>query len=199
MRAKRAFDVVVAALALLLLSPVLAAVALAVRMTLGSPVLFRQVRPGLGGRPFELRKFRTLRPPARPGEELTDYGPGRESRIGRFLRASGVDELPELVNVLTGEMSLVGPRPLLMQYLPLYTAEQASRHDVRPGLTGLSQVTAVQEWDGRLALDVEYVRSRTFGLDLRILALTVRAVFRRDGGSGGEVFTGSLAGSHGQG
>jgi lipopolysaccharide/colanic/teichoic acid biosynthesis glycosyltransferase len=189
--AKRVADIVVAALALVLLAPVLAVIALAVRVVLGPPVLFRQVRPGLGGRPFVLRKFRTLRPPARPGAELTDDSPERETRLGRCLRASGVDELPELVNVLRGDMSLVGPRPLLTEYLPLYSAEQARRHDVRPGITGLAQVSGATDWAERLALDVRYVRERSLALDLRILVRTVGAVLRRDGGTGGAPFTGT--------
>jgi lipopolysaccharide/colanic/teichoic acid biosynthesis glycosyltransferase len=188
---KRAFDVTVAAAGLIVLAPLLAAIALAIRVTMGPPVLFRQVRPGLGGRPFVLRKFRTLLPPREPGSEITDDSPARQTGLGSFLRASGFDELPELVNVLAGQMSLVGPRPLLMEYLPLYTAEQARRHDVLPGITGLAQVSGVDSWDRRLELDAEYAATHTFLLDLKILARTAAVVLRRDGGSGPALFAGS--------
>ena len=179
MDAKRVLDVAVAGPMLVVTAPVQAAIAVAVR--LGRPVLFRQRRPGLHGEPFTILKFRTMRP--------VDVGAGRvddASRmtpLGRFLRAASLDELPTLLNVLRGDMSLVGPRPLLMAYLPRYSPAQARRHDVRPGLTGLAQVSGRNAvgWDERLALDVEYVDTRTMRLDLAILLRTVRTVLRRDG------------------
>ncbi len=179
---KRLFDVCAAALGLLLLSPALLLTALAVRLRLGSPVLFRQRRPGRDGRPFTILKFRTMREAngadgsPRPDAERLD-------RFGRALRAASLDELPELVNVLRGEMSLVGPRPLLMEYLPLYSREQARRHEVRPGVTGWAQVRGrnALDWDEKFALDTWYVDHVGFGLDLRILLATVAAVCRRRG------------------
>lgn len=180
--AKRALDVVVAVVGLVALSPVLLAVALAVRAKLGAPVLFRQWRPGLGGRPFELLKFRTMRHAAdAEGHLLSDAE--RLTPLGRVLRATSLDELPELLNVLRGEMSLVGPRPLLMEYLPLYTPEQARRHQVRPGITGWAQVNGRNAlgWPERFRLDVWYVDHRSFALDLKILGMTVARVFRREG------------------
>ena len=168
---KRFIDVVVASTLLILLSPVLAAVAVGVLVSLGRPVLFRQQRPGLGGRPFTLVKFRTMRNGDGSDEQ-------RLTRLGRVLRASSLDELPELWNVVRGEMSLVGPRPLLMEYLPLYSERQARRHGVRPGITGLAQVSGRNQldWDERLETDVRYVEEGSLGLDLRILARTVAGV-----------------------
>lgn len=176
MTAKRALDLAIALPALVILSPVMLAVALAVRIALGPGVLFRQVRPGLGGAPFTILKFRTMRAGDGPDAE-------RLTPLGRLLRATSLDELPELVNVLRGEMSLVGPRPLLMEYLPLYTSRQARRHEVLPGVTGWAQVNGrnAAGWDERLALDVWYVEHRGLGLDLRILARTFAAVLRREG------------------
>jgi lipopolysaccharide/colanic/teichoic acid biosynthesis glycosyltransferase len=174
---KRLFDVVVAGVALLLLSPLLAVLALLVRVRLGNPVLFRQVRPGLNAQPFTLLKFRTMtdarRTDGRPlpdGERLTP--------LGRFLRRSSLDELPELWNVVRGDMSLVGPRPLLMEYLPLYTPEQARRHDVRPGLTGWAQVNGRNaiSWEEKFGLDLWYVDHASIGVDLKILWLTLKKV-----------------------
>jgi sugar transferase EpsL len=177
---KRGLDVVASALGLAVLSPVLLGTALAVRMRMGSPVLFRQTRPGLHGRPFTMYKFRTMRGErdAR-GELLSDAE--RLTPLGRFLRASSLDELPELINVLRGDMSLVGPRPLLMEYLPLYTPEQARRHEVRPGITGWAQVNGRNaiSWDEKFRLDVWYVEHAGIGLDLRILLRTVLGVLRR--------------------
>ncbi len=181
-RLKRAGDFVGAGIALVLLSPVMLLVAMLVRLRLGPPVLFRQLRPGRHGRPFRIRKFRTMAEAAGPGgETLPDER--RLGRLGRRLRALSLDELPELLNVLRGEMSLVGPRPLLMEYLPLYTAEQARRHEVRPGITGWAQVHGRNEldWERKLALDVWYVDHRSPWLDLRILALTVVRVLGRQG------------------
>ena len=179
---KRLVDIVLASTALLLLSPLIAIVALLVRAKLGAPILFRQERPGLKGEPFTLIKFRTmladrddngvLRPDS---ERLTGFG--------RWLRSTSIDELPELWNVLRGDMSLVGPRPLLMHYLPLYSAEQARRHEVRPGITGWAQINGRNaiSWDQKFALDVWYVDHQSLGLDVRILASSLKSVFTRQG------------------
>jgi sugar transferase EpsL len=180
--AKRALDVVVAAAGLLLLSPVLAATALAVRLGIGSPVFFRQTRPGLNGQPFALLKFRTMRDADdAEGNLLPDAA--RLTRLGAFLRSTSLDELPELWNVLRGEMSLVGPRPLLMEYLPLYTPEQARRHEVRPGITGWAQVNGrnALRWEDKFRLDVWYVDHRSLWFDIRILVLTLKKVLVREG------------------
>ena len=179
---KRLFDILVSALGLILLSPLLLLVALLVLADVGRPVLFRQRRPGLGGRPFELVKFRTMRSGSAAGAGV-DSDSLRLTRIGRLLRASSLDELPELWNVLKGEMSLVGPRPLLMQYLDRYTPEQARRHEVRPGITGWAQVNGrnALSWDEKFALDIWYVDHRSFMLDLRILALTALSLVRPRG------------------
>ena len=194
---KRLVDIVASAAVLVVLSPVLAVTALLVRVKLGSPVLFRQVRPGLDERPFGLIKFRSMTD-ARDahGELLPDAR--RLPPFGRWLRSTSLDELPELWNVLRGDMSLVGPRPLLMQYLPLYSPEQRRRHEVRPGLTGLAQVEGrnALTWDEKFAADVRYVDRQSLWLDLTILARTVTMILRRDGISApGEatmsVFTGS--------
>jgi len=179
---KRLFDIAVSGMALIVLSPVLAIVAAGVRYRLGSPVLFRQQRPGLHCKPFELIKFRTMRADRDAhGEPLPDAL--RMTRIGSFLRSTSLDELPELWNVLKGEMSLVGPRPLLMDYLPLYSPTQLRRHEVRPGVTGLAQVSGrnALSWEERFALDVWYVDNRSFWLDLKILVRTVAKVFQREG------------------
>lgn len=186
---KRVIDVLVALLGLLTLAPVLAAVALAVHLTMGPSVLFRQVRPGYRGRPFVLYKFRTMREVRGPGcRPLSDIerlktDAERLTRFGRFLRQSSLDELPQLWSVLKGDLSLVGPRPLLMEYLPLYSPEQARRHEVRPGITGWAQVHGRNAlgWNERFWHDVWYVDHWSLMLDLRILALTVRKVFRREG------------------
>lgn len=179
---KRLTDILLAAAGLVVLAPVMAAIAAAVAVALGRPVLFRQMRPGLHGKPFRLIKFRTmLDSVGADGRPLDDAE--RLTRFGRFLRASSLDELPELWNVLRGDMSLVGPRPLLMHYLPLYTPEQARRHHVRPGLTGWSQVNGrnALSWPDKLALDTWYVDHRSFRLDLRILLMTVARVVSRSG------------------
>lgn len=179
---KRVFDFVVAAVALVVLSPVLLVVALMIRRKLGSPVLFSQMRPGLNARPFRMVKFRTMRDAIdRDGNPLPDAE--RMTPFGAKLRAMSIDELPELWNVLRGEMSLVGPRPLLMQYVPLYSREQARRHEVRPGVTGWAQVNGRNAlgWDEKFRLDTWYVDNRSFALDLRILWLTVRKVVVREG------------------
>jgi lipopolysaccharide/colanic/teichoic acid biosynthesis glycosyltransferase len=179
---KRGFDLLASALGLLLLALPLAVLAWQVRRKLGSPVLFTQVRPGLHGMPFRMVKFRTMADTRdASGALLPDAE--RLTPFGRFLRASSLDELPELWNVLKGEMSLVGPRPLLMEYLTLYTPEQARRHEVRPGITGWAQVNGRNaiSWADKFALDVWYVDHRSLWLDVRILWLTVRKVLVRDG------------------
>ncbi len=179
---KRAMDLTLTAPGLLLLAPILCGVALLVRLKLGSPVLFRQQRPGLHGKPFWLLKFRTMTDERdAEGNLLPDAQ--RLTPFGRFLRATSLDEFPELLNVLKGEMSLVGPRPLLMQYLERYTPEQARRHEVRPGITGWAQVNGrnALSWEEKFALDVWYVDHQSLWLDLKILFLTFWKVFRREG------------------
>lgn len=179
---KRLFDLIAATLGLLVLAVPVLALAWQVRRKLGSPVLFTQVRPGLHGQPFRMVKFRTMTDARGPdGQLLPDAE--RLTPFGRWLRATSLDELPELWNVLCGEMSLVGPRPLLMEYLPLYSPEQARRHEVRPGITGWAQVNGRNaiSWADKFALDVWYVDHRSLLLDLRILWLTVRKVLMRDG------------------
>jgi len=179
---KRLLDVILSLLALLLLSPLLAILALWVRIKLGSPIFFRQQRPGLHGKPFMLYKFRTM---TDARNEQGDLLPDAErlTTLGRFLRSSSLDELPELWNVLKGEMSLVGPRPLLMKYLPRYTTEQARRHEVRPGITGWAQVNGrnALTWEEKFALDVWYVDHLSCWLDGKIIALTVWKIFKREG------------------
>lgn len=179
---KRLFDVAVSVSLILLLFPVLCGLAILVRRNLGSPVIFRQMRPGLSAQPFELLKFRTMTEARDVGGQLLPDSE-RLTRFGRFLRASSLDELPGLINVMKGEMSLVGPRPLLMHYVPLYDAHQARRHEVRPGITGWAQVNGrnALSWDEKFELDVWYVDNRSFLLDLKILAMTVLKVVRRDG------------------
>jgi lipopolysaccharide/colanic/teichoic acid biosynthesis glycosyltransferase len=179
---KRVLDVAVASMGLVVLSPLGAAVALVVASTMGRPVLFRQERPGRGGRLFRLVKFRTMR------ESFDEFGqplpdPARLTRVGRWLRRTSLDELPELWNVLIGDMSLVGPRPLLVEYLPFYTAEQARRHEVRPGITGLAAVSGrnALSWEERFALDVRYVNHRSLWLDVKILARTLGKVLSMEG------------------
>jgi lipopolysaccharide/colanic/teichoic acid biosynthesis glycosyltransferase len=196
---KRVLDVLVSASALVLLSPLLVFIATCVWWRLGFPILFRQVRPGFHGRPFEMIKFRTMRDLVdASGKELSDDQ--RLSGLGRRLRKASLDELPELWNVLKGDMSLVGPRPLLMGYLPLYSSEQARRHEVRPGITGWAQVNGrnATNWEDRLTMDVWYVDHRSLLLDLKILGLTVAAVFSargvsHDGHATMPKFTGTLA------
>jgi lipopolysaccharide/colanic/teichoic acid biosynthesis glycosyltransferase len=179
---KRAMDVAAAAFGLAVLSPMLVAVALIVKLSSRGPVFFRQERPGRGGRPFRILKFRTMTDSRGAGGEPLPDG-ARLTGVGRFLRRWSLDEYPELFNVLVGDMSLVGPRPLLMQYLERYTPEQARRHEVRPGITGWAQIHGrnQQSWAERFELDVWYVDHRGLGLDLRILALTVFKVLRREG------------------
>ena len=179
---KRAFDIVMSASALLLLAPVIGYVAWQINRQMGSPVLFRQARPGLNGKPFEMIKFRTMKDALdADGNPLPDSE--RLTAFGQFLRSSSLDELPELWNVLKGDMSLVGPRPLLMEYLPLYSAEQCRRHDARPGITGWAQINGrnALSWEEKFKLDVWYVDNRSLWLDIRILFLTVKKVLVRDG------------------
>ena len=179
---KRAFDIAASTSALVVLSPVLAITAYKVKKELGSPVLFRQTRPGLHGKPFEMIKFRTMKDATdKEGNALPDSQ--RLTEFGKKLRASSLDELPELWNVLKGDMSLVGPRPLLMEYLPLYNAEQAKRHNVRPGVTGYAQVNGRNSlsWEDKFKLDTWYVEHQSFLLDLKILLKTVKKVIIKDG------------------
>lgn len=173
------FDRIAAGMGLVALSPILLSIAGIVWMTMGRPILFRQMRPGLRGRLFEIVKFRTMKEPTSESEPDS----GRITRVGAFLRASSLDELPTLWNVLKGEMSLVGPRPLLVDYLERYTPEQARRHQVKPGITGWAQVNGRNSttWEERLAMDVWYVDHRTFWMDMKILGRTVFAVIKRDG------------------
>lgn len=181
-RSKRVLDLAVGGVLAMLALPLLFAIALLVRVAIGRPVLFRQERPGLAGRPFTLLKFRTMSD-ARDtnGRLLADEM--RLSRFGKWLRSSSLDELPEIFNVLAGDMSLVGPRPLLTEYLPLYSARQARRHEVRPGMTGWAQVNGRNAitWEEKFELDIWYVDNRSLALDLRILLMTVGAVFGRRG------------------
>lgn len=179
---KRVIDILVSGFMLLVLSPLLAILAGLVRIKLGSPVLFRQTRPGLHGRPFSIVKFRSMRDiRTADGTQLPDHA--RLTRFGRFLRATSLDELPELWNVFKGDMALVGPRPLLMEYLPLYAPDQARRHQVRPGLTGWAQINGRNaiSWEEKLALDVWYVDNRSTWLDLKILGLTLIKALQRTG------------------
>ncbi len=182
---KRLFDLAVASVLLLLLAPVLAVVALLVLLTLGRPVLFRQQRPGRGARPFTLLKFRTMRQTQADGLDAVATDAARRTRLGDFLRATSLDELPELWNVVRGEMSLVGPRPLMLDYLPHYSPRQARRHEVRPGITGLAQVRGrnALSWEERFDFDIWYVDHRSFLLDLRILVETALVVLLRLGNS----------------
>ncbi len=194
---KPSIDRVAAAVAILVCAPVLTTIAIVARIKLGSPVLFRQSRPGKDGHPFNLYKFRTMTDIRDSTGQLLDDG-RRLTRFGKWLRSTSLDELPELWNVLRGDMSLVGPRPLLTQYLKLYTPEQSRRHSVKPGITGLAQVSGRNaiSWEQKFALDLQYVDEVTLWLDIKILAATVVRVFRRDGISAGShstmpVFTGT--------
>ncbi len=194
---KRLLDFLLSLLALVILAPLIVAVAWRVRRNLGSPVLFEQIRAGRYGRPFKMVKFRTMRNALdNEGSPLPDAA--RMTPFGSLLRSSSLDELPELWNVLTGDMSLVGPRPLLMEYLPLYTKEQARRHKVRPGITGWAQINGRNaiSWEDKFKLDVWYVDNHSLWLDVTILLLTVKKVFLREGISGaGEVTTSKFVGS----
>ena len=178
---KRVLDVVIASTALLLLSPVYFFVAYKVRKNLGSPVLFRQVRPGLHGKPFEMIKFRSMKDALdENGNPLPDSE--RLTPFGKMLRATSLDEMPELWNVIKGEMSIVGPRPLLMEYLPLYNSQQAKRHNVRPGMTGYAQVNGRNaiSWEEKFKLDTWYVENQSLWLDFKIMLKTVKKVLAKD-------------------
>jgi len=179
---KKSFDFFMAFFVSIILLPIIIVVAFLVHLKLAGPVLFRQVRPGLNGKPFEMIKFRTMKDALdADGNPLPDSE--RLTAFGQFLRSSSLDELPELWNVLKGDMSLVGPRPLLMEYLPLYSAEQCRRHDARPGITGWAQINGrnALSWEEKFKLDVWYVDNQSFWLDIKILFLTVKKVLVRDG------------------
>lgn len=178
---KRVLDIIISAVALIILSPILLIVAILVRCKLGSPIIFHQQRPGYHEKIFGLCKFRTMTDKRdENGELLPDAQ--RLTKFGKMLRATSLDELPELWNILKGDMSLIGPRPLLISYLPYYTKEESLRHTVRPGLTGLAQVSGrnLLDWDKRLAKDVEYVKNLSFAMDLRIFFLTIKKVLIRE-------------------
>lgn len=178
---KRLLDIVIASIALVLLSPLYFYVAYKVKKNLGSPVLFRQVRPGLHGKPFEMIKFRTMKDALdEQGNPLPDSE--RLTPFGKMLRSTSLDEMPELWNVIKGDMSVVGPRPLLMEYLPLYNKEQAKRHDVRPGMTGHAQVNGRNaiSWEEKFKLDTWYVENRSLWLDFKIMLQTVKKVVAKD-------------------
>jgi lipopolysaccharide/colanic/teichoic acid biosynthesis glycosyltransferase len=178
---KRLLDIIIASIALILLSPLYAVVAYKVKKNLGSPVLFRQVRPGLHGKPFEMIKFRTMKDAVdAQGNPLPDSE--RLTAFGKMLRSTSLDEIPELWNVIKGDMSIVGPRPLLMEYLPLYNAEQAKRHDVRPGMTGHAQVNGRNAigWEEKFKLDTWYVENQSIWLDFKIMFKTVHKVLAKD-------------------
>lgn len=194
---KRTVDIFASLTVFVLLSPVMLIVAWKIRKNLGSPVLFQQIRPGLDGKPFKMVKFRTMRDAVdEAGNPLPDSE--RMTPFGNFLRSTSLDELPELWNVLKGDMSLVGPRPLLMEYLPLYNQEQTRRHDVRPGVTGWAQVNGRNaiSWEEKFKLDVWYVDNQSFWLDVKILWLTVKKVLIRDGiSAAGEATMNKFTGS----
>jgi len=178
---KRLLDIIIASIALILLSPLYAFVAYKVKKNLGSPVLFRQVRPGLHGKPFEMIKFRTMKDAMdEQGNPLPDSE--RLTPFGQMLRSTSLDEMPELWNVIKGDMSIVGPRPLLMEYLPLYSPEQAKRHDVRPGMTGHAQVNGRNAigWEEKFKLDTWYVENQSIWLDFKIMFKTVHKVLAKD-------------------
>ncbi len=197
---KRLLDFIVAFFALLVLSPLFLVLIMLIRFKLGGPVLFQQIRPGLAGKPFTMVKFRTMLNAAdAEGNQLPDAF--RLTRFGKILRSTSLDELPGLVNVLKGDMSLVGPRPLLMEYLPLYSKEQARRHEVRPGITGWAQINGRNaiSWEEKFKLDVWYVDNRSLWLDIKILLLTVKKVFVREGiSAAGEATMSKFTGSRGQ-
>ena len=199
---KRLLDIIIASIALILLSPLYAFVAYKVKKNLGSPVLFRQVRPGLHGKPFEMIKFRTMKDAVdEQGKPLPDSE--RLTSFGQMLRSTSLDEMPELWNVIKGDMSIVGPRPLLMEYLPLYSPEQAKRHDVRPGMTGHAQVNGRNAigWEEKFNLDTWYVENQSIWLDFKIMLKTVKKVIAKDDiNEAGEVtmtkFTGTKTDHH---
>ena len=179
---KRLFDITLSALLLILLLPIVILVSVLIRLKMGGPILFRQMRPGLNGNPFEVYKFRTMSEQVDIlGNTLPDGA--RLTSLGLFLRKTSLDEIPQLLNVLYGDMSIVGPRPLLMEYLPLYSPEQAKRHLVRPGITGWAQVHGRNtiSWQHKFCLDVWYVENASFMVDMKILCMTLKKVLRRDG------------------
>ena len=180
--AKRAFDLAVATAGILIIAPLMALVALAIRLYMGTPVFFKQVRPGYKAKPFVMYKFRTMNE-KRDSRNNLKSDAERLARLGRFLRSTSLDELPELINVLKGEMSIVGPRPLLMQYLKRYTPEQARRHEVKPGITGWAQVSGRNSitWEQKFKHDVWYVDNASFLLDLKIIAMTIWKILKREG------------------
>lgn len=196
---KRVFDICASAIALSLLAPVFIGTAILVRVKLGSPILFTQIRPGLHGQPFKMMKFRSMTDERdSQGELLPDAQ--RLTAFGKFLRSSSLDELPELLNVLKGDMSLVGPRPLLMEYLPLYSVEQARRHYAKPGITGWAQINGRNaiSWEQKFSLDIWYVDNQSLLLDIKILFLTVLKVFKREGiSAAGEATMSKFTGSKG--
>lgn len=184
---KRLLDLFLSVIAIIFLSPIMILIAILVRVKLGSPVFFRQQRPGLDGNIFTMYKFRTMTcQKGADGELLPDYI--RLTKFGNFLRTSSLDELPELFNILKGEMSIVGPRPLLVKYLDLYNDQQKRRHEVRPGLTGLAQVSGRNSitWDEKFRLDISYIDDLTIGLDFKIILWTIKKVFMREGINSGE-------------
>lgn len=195
---KRTFDIVISLAVLVAFSPIVLLTALLVRIKLGSPVIFKQIRPGLNGKPFNMIKFRSmLDAHDKDGNPLSDEL--RLTKLGKILRATSLDELPGLINVLKGDMSLVGPRPLLMEYLPLYTPEQAKRHNVKPGITGWAQVNGRNaiSWEEKFKLDVWYVDNKNLLLDIKILFLTIKKVFIREGISAeGQATISKFTGSH---
>lgn len=195
--AKRLLDIVLSVIGLLLLLPIIVFVLILVRLRMGAPVFFKQVRPGRNAKPFEMIKFRTmLDSQSSSGQQLPDNE--RLTKLGRFLRSTSLDELPGLWNVLIGDMSLVGPRPLLLEYLELYTPEQARRHEVRPGITGWAQVNGRNaiSWEEKFKLDVWYVDNQTLWLDIKILVMTVKKILVREGISAdGHVTTEKFKGS----
>ena len=178
---KRLFDILISGMGLIVISPVLLVLAVLIRIKLGSPIIFKQERPGLHEKIFTLKKFRTMTDAHdENGNLLPDAQ--RLTKFGRFLRSTSLDELPELWNIFCGDMSLIGPRPLLISYLPYYTKREQLRHTVRPGLTGLAQISGrnLLEWDKRLEKDAEYVENLSFGLDIKIFFLTIKKVFVRE-------------------
>jgi len=190
---KKIIDITLSTFILLLTSPLLICIAFAIRIQMGSPILFRQTRPGLYGMPFEMLKFRTMKNSYDENGRLLEDA-DRLTTLGRFLRSTSLDELPELLNVIKGEMSLVGPRPLLMEYLPLYSAEQRRRHDVKPGVTGWAQINGrnALSWKQKFSYDIWYVDNRSIFLDFKILLLTIIKVMRREGISSANHATTSL-------
>jgi len=187
---KRLLDIVLGSLALVILSPIMWVLIILIRLNMGGEVFFKQIRPGLKGEPFLMWKFRTMTHDRDlEGKLLPDME--RITRLGRILRSTSLDELPEIYNVLKGEMSLVGPRPLLMQYLPRYSPEQRKRHDLKPGITGWAQINGRNaiSWEEKFTLDVWYVNNVSFGLDIRILALTIKKIIYQEGITQSETIT----------